>query len=241
MAVTVLVGLLGLTQPQVTQAQTEVSGVLLVGNSFIRGARKPLRRAFRDTGTKVLVKGAHSNGWALYHHARSKRTTKRLERFPWDWVVLQEQSDGIDADRFEDARALNSRIVAHGSRTMFFMTWRDRGEPVEEYDELRGVIGGVIGYVPIAYELGAPIAPVGWGIREAVVNGLPFDLWHDGHHLSRLMRYYSGWVLYSSITMESPIGLPAPRRFDPGAVAWAQQLAHTTVFDDPAQWFLPAP
>jgi hypothetical protein len=216
----------------------EPAYVLLVGNSFLRGIRRHLVRFYRDRGSFVRTKQNGPNGWTLARHAASGRTDKRIDQFDWDVIVLQEQSDGIDEERYPDSRVLDSKIQARGAETMFLMTWRNRGQPVEDYDSLHGQEGGSEGYVPIALELGAGIAPVGWAVRSAVAAGLPYDLWRDGHHLNKLGRYLAACVLYAALTRSSPVGLGAPAAFDPPEALYAQQLAEDTVLADLAEWNL---
>jgi hypothetical protein len=215
--------------------------VLFLGNSFQRGIKGPLGKMLRENAdTRTKIKSSSPTGWTLFHHNASSRTTKRLDQRPWDWVVLQEQSDGIDDERYPDARDLEEKLTNRGFNTMFFMTWRDRGDPLEDYDSLRGVIGGSEGYVPIADELGAPIAPVGWAVRNAAEDGTPYDLWsRDGHHLSKAGRYLAACVLYAVFTGETPVGNFSPNRFvSDGSAAYLQQMAHDTVFTAPEDWFL---
>jgi len=123
---------------------------------------------------------------------------------------------------------------------MFFMTWRDRTDPLSSYDSLRGVPGGSTGYVPIAVRLEVPIAPVGWVIREGIATDLPYDYWGpDGHHLNRLGSYLAACVLYAALTGESPVGGWAPGKLQrDGSAAVMQDLAATTVLAAPEDWLL---
>jgi len=215
--------------------------VLFVGNSFVRGVKRPLRDMFRAGGVSVRIKSRARNGWTLGRHAGASSTERMLYSRPWDVVFLQEQSAGIGVQRYPDARDLGEMIAASGARTAFFMTWRDRGISAASYDSLKGEPGGPFGYVPIAFELDAPVAPVGWAIRNAIVSGLPFDLWKDGHHLNTLGKYLAACVCYATIMQDSPVGLPAPGALSEFEAAYLQELAELTVLSDPDQWNLGAP
>lgn len=234
--------LLPASPPVVEQAGAAAPDyVLFFGNSFQRGIKGPLRKMLQvNAGTRTRITTSSPTGWTLAHHAASSKTPKRLDQRPWDWVVLQEQSDGIDDERYPDARTLDTEITNRGLKTMFFMTWRDRGDPLADFDSLRGVPAGSEGYIPIADELGAPVAPVGWAMRDSVAGGTPFDLWgRDGHHLSTAGRYLAACVLYATFTGESPVGNWSPGRLErDGSAAYLQQLASDTVLTTPEDWFL---
>ncbi|MFT4569564.1 MAG: hypothetical protein ACI91F_000432 [Candidatus Binatia bacterium] len=212
--------------------------VLLIGNSFLRGIRRPLVLMFRERGHRLKIKQNGPNAWTLAKHVASRRTQKRINKLAWDVIVLQELADRFDTERYADARILDQRIKENGAETMFFMTWRDRGEPLESFDSLRGEPGGSEGYVPIADELGARIAPVGWAVRDSLASGLPYDLWRDGHHLNGPGRYLAACVFFAALTGDSPVGNYGPRSIPPSQLAYIQQLAADTVLDDPSQWYV---
>jgi hypothetical protein len=121
------------------------------------------------------------------------------------------------------------------------MTWRDQEEEIEWYDYLMGEPGGVVGYIPIAFELDASIAPVGWAFREILLQETNPDLWaSDGHHASERGKYLACLVLYATIFGESPVGLWVPSSID-GTQAYADQLlVEQLVLGDPARWNIDA-
>ncbi len=216
--------------------------ILLVGNSFTKGIRKQLRSLARSAGRDVSVSGSTKNGYTLALHVASRATQRRLESRAWDYVILQEQSDGIDVERYPDARILAGAAAAIGAETLFFMTWADRDEPLERYDELRGVPGGEQGYVPIAFELDAGLAPIGWAFREVLLEDPAAELWRtDGHHASERGRYLASCVLYAAIYGQSPVGLWVSPKLDPAQALHDQQLATDLVLGDAASWNLAAP
>ena len=121
---------------------------------------------------------------------------------------------------------------------MFFMTWPDEDDPLGAYDDLRGFPGGSYGYVPIAEELGAPLAPVGWAFRQGVLDDPLAPLWKgDGHHGSTEGNYLAACVLYTMIYGTSASGLWHPGSISETRAAYLQQLAADTVFAEPEVWF----
>lgn len=216
--------------------------ILLIGNSFSKGLKSPLRYLARSAMRDLVVSLSTKNGYTLELHSTSHSTLKRLRMGGWHSVVLQEQSDGIDEERYPFARALDAEIEAVGARTVFFMTWPDEGKGLDEYDKLRGVPGGTEGYVPIAFELESPVAPVGWVFREALLEDPTADLWSDdGHHASDRGKYLAALTLYAVIFGESPVGLWPHPRLSPDVVLHDQQLVEDVVLGHPDDWNLAAP
>ncbi|MFN2427169.1 MAG: hypothetical protein ABR587_12065, partial [Candidatus Binatia bacterium] len=187
--------------------------ILIVGNSFTKGIKSDLRNLARSALRDVSVSVRGRAGATLNDHAVSRSTLRKLRIPGWHSVVLQDQSDGIDEERYPGARVLDAEIAAIGADTIFFMTWADQDDEIEVYDELRGVPGGTEGYVPIAMELDAVVAPIGWAFRELLLEGPDAELWRqDGHHAGDRGRYLAALVLYAVIYRESPVGLWATPR-----------------------------
>jgi hypothetical protein len=216
--------------------------ILLVGNSFSRGLKSPLRNLAASALRDVSVSSSARNGFSLELHSTSARSLRRLRSAEWHSVVLQEQSDGIGEERYPFARALDAEVETLGARTVFFMTWADEDDPLEEYDKLRGVPGGTEGYVPIAFELDAALAPVGWVFREVLADDPGAELWDlDGHHASDRGRYLAALTLYTALYNESPVGLWANPRLPLEQCLADQQLVERVVLDRPDDWNLDAP
>jgi hypothetical protein len=216
--------------------------ILLVGNSFSRGLKSPLRSLARSALRDVTVSVSARSGFTLELHSASRSSLRRLRGGEWHSVVLQEQSDGIDEERYPFARMLDGEIEALGARTVFFMTWADHEDPLEDFDKLRGVPGGSEGYVPIAFELDAALAPVGWVFRELLAVEPGADLWDsDGHHASERGRYLAAITIYAVVFDESPVGLWASPKLAPEQVLADQQLVESVVLGHPADWNLDAP
>lgn len=216
--------------------------ILIIGNSFTGGIRTNLRMMTRSALRDVYVKVKARRGSTLNDHATSRSTLRSLRSPPWNHVVLQDQSDGIFLERYPGARLLDGEAAAIGAQTVFFMTWGDRDDELDVYDALRGVPGGEEGYVPIAFELDAAVAPIGWAFRELLLEEPDAGLWStDGHHASDRGRYLASLVLYATIYRESPVGLWASSKLPPDQVLHDQLLVERVVLDNPSQWNIEVP
>jgi hypothetical protein len=216
--------------------------ILLVGNSFSQGVKNRLRSLTRSALRDASVSVSARDGWTLGVHSTARSTLRRIGSTEWHTVVLQEQSDGIDEERYPDARTIDAEVEAAGSRTVFFMTWADRDDELSEYERLRGVAGGTEGYLPIAIELDSPVAPVGWVFREVLLEEPDAELWSlDGHHASERGRYLAALTLYATIFAESPVGLWPHPALPLDQVLHDQLLVERVVLGDQSEWNIDVP
>ena len=72
---------------------------------------------------RCLREGARQQGATLNDHAVSRSTLRSLRSSEWNFVVLQDQSDGTNLDRYPGARVLDGEAALIGAETVFFMTW----------------------------------------------------------------------------------------------------------------------
>lgn len=216
--------------------------ILLIGNSFTLGLKPILLSIIRASGRDASIVARAVSGWTLGDHASSSSTIKRIRSRSWNQVVLQEQSAGIFHSRYDGARALDAEIAAVGANTVFFMTWRDREAPLVAYDSLRGEPGGEVGYVPIAFELGAAVAPAGWAFRESILDDPSVDLWgRDGHHASTRGRTIAALSIFAAIYGENPADLQPKGGGDQEAALRDRILVGNVALDAPDEWNIDAP
>ena len=163
--------------------------------------------------------------------------------------MIHGRGSGITDTNYPAIRTLNDEILAAAAsfgvdtQVVLAMTWRDRGVGSALYNSLHGDPGGTYGYIPIAFELDVPVAPIGWAVRDTLDDALTFDMWkgHKGRHLSKYGHYLAASVLYAVIQKETPIGAFFKPRFDPAIILYLQTLADSTVFGNPAEWNLVVP
>jgi hypothetical protein len=225
-------------QPRAHAATDWDREILLIGSSLSRGVRRPLQSIFQAAGENVRVRSMAPALADLTYHANSGRTDEVLASQDWDVVFLQENGAGISesAGGYQAVRELHEKISSTGATTLLFMTWRERHVLPEGslWTDLKGEPDpdGHVGYLPIAYELGVGVAPIGWAVRQAKMDEAPIDLWKGkkGRHLSIYGQYLAACVVYSALTGLSPRGVWASERLPANIADFLQIEAEKIVF-----------
>ena len=192
---------------------------LFIGNSYIYFNNVPhLLSVLADSSfearhleTKMIV----GPGFTLERHWADGGALSAIERERWDYVILQEQStlgdppeviNGIPKinapTKFHEyARRFDAAINKRGARTAFFLTWAREDSP-----ESQALLNE--GYLQIAKELRALVAPVGIAWRDALKLNASLPLYQADHaHPAVAGSYLAACVLYSMLYDGSPEGL----------------------------------
>jgi len=234
-------------QPSATEL---CSRILFLGNSYT--FENDLPAMFAELayagGFRIETGTAAQAGWTLSDHVNSSATLDMITSSKWDFVVLQEQSQipAIEPSRTDEmypaARLLVRKIKATGATPIFFLTWAHRdGWPevgLPDYQSMQFQID--IGYLGIARELNAPLAPVGYVWLLASGQNPQLDLWQvDGSHPTEQGTYLAACVFYALIFRQSPAGLPFLSHLPEETALFLQQIAADTVLNNPHEWNLP--
>ncbi len=232
------------------QSSGECLRILFIGNSFT--STNDLPRMFSDLagsgGHRVETGMTAEGGLSLTDHASSITDHDLITGSKWDYVVLQEQSDVPSTDQsrlgqmYPAARALNNAIQYDGAKTIFFMTWAHRdGSPANGFPDYQSMQFQVdSGYMTIAQELNAELAPVGYAWLLALGQNPDLSLWQDdGSHPSRQGTYLAACVFYAVIFRKSPEGLSHPSDLSADTAHFLQKVAGDTVLNSPQTWNLP--
>jgi hypothetical protein len=221
--------------------------VLFFGNSYT--SVNDLPTMFGDLawsgGHRVETGTQAPGGWTLADHARSHDTPSLLASKPWDFVVLQEQSEIPSIESFRQsqmypaARELVSMIRAVGAKPVFYVTWAHKtGSPqngMPGYLSMQSAID--TGYVTIAAELNATLAPVGFAWMTLYKQPFNMALWQDdGSHPTTAGTYMAASVFYATLFGESPVGLNYHADLSDSEAAKVQEVAATTVLGDRNRW-----
>jgi len=246
----ILIGsLCGCSTPP-TCATTACPRVLFIGNSYTYVNDLPgMFSALAAAGGHPIQTGMEaSGGWTLAQHLASTQTLDELHSSKWDYVVLQEQSQVPSDERdrtqimYPAARALVQDIRQSGAQPIFFLTWAHKdGWPEDnlpDYESMQLQINQ--GYMTIANEMIAPVAPVGYAWLTAWLQDPQQALWQaDGSHPSELGTYLAACVFYAVIFRQSPEANPYHAHLSSAAARSMQSLAAQTVLGNPSQWNLP--
>ena len=181
--------------------------VLLIGNSHSSRARLPeMLEAILEAGaanTAAEVK-ALSNWGFLADRLKDNTTQKSIDSSQWTHVVLQAQKYSTTGNYHYPTEAAEEwirRVRESGSKPILFPEWARREHP----DETLRIHCLHLGIASREY---APVAPVGLAWHIMRVTHPEISLFNpDGNHANRRGALLTAYVLYSSISGESPIGL----------------------------------
>lgn len=229
--------------------QDSCTRVLFVGNSytFVNDLPGMFARLARSGGHAVQTGMAAQGGWRLADHVNSPDTLDKIKSAKWDYIVLQEQSQipaseqARSAQMYPAARALVSRVQQSGARPIFFMTWAHRaGWPENGLNSCEDMQSQIdYGYLGIARELGAPLAPVGVAWSTIRLQNPELDLWQaDGSHPTTQGSYLAACVFYAVIFRQGPEGLTYRAGLTEAAAKVLQAAAASIVLGSPQQWNL---
>ena len=233
-----------------TRRTTPCPRVLFVGNSYtyVNDLPATFTALAKAGGHPIQTDMVAPGGWTLAQHLNSADTLSALQSSKWDFVILQEQSQipAIEPDRSSDmypaARALVQKIRQAGAQPVFFLTWAHRdGWPeynLPDYESMQLQINQ--GYMTIANQLIAPVAPVGYAWLTAWLQDPQLDLWQaDGSHPNEQGTYLAACVFYAVIFRQSPENNTYHAHLPAATARYLQSVAASTVLSNPSQWNLP--
>lgn len=179
--------------------------MLFIGNSYTFYNDLPdlLERIAREAGKGRTIEASMEvgSGYSLSTHWAASDALRRIRTRQWDYVVLQESSQGpIEAfARFEEyAGRFAAEIRAAGSTPLLFVTWA----PEFMADSQAAITAA---YRSVGRAVDARLAPVGpaWQAAHAAPPALQlFDA--DGTHPAPLGSYLAAAVFYATLFHESP-------------------------------------
>ena len=187
------------------QPKTDSVRVLFIGNSYTYGNDLPelLAQLMTEKGVMFGYESVTAGGATLQKHWEEGKAVKAIDRKPWDFVILQEQSTRPFSNRdafFKYARLLGAEIKKTKAKTLFYETWAAKATP-DEQPKLTEA------YDSIGHELGSLVAPVGEAWKLALADSMALH-GPDGRHPNLAGSYLAGCVLYRVITNKKTTGLP---------------------------------
>ncbi len=238
--------------------QAQQTSVLFIGNSYIGVNDLPntFRQVALSLGDTVTTSAQTPGGYTLNGHATTPATINAIESQPWDFVVMQEQSQ-LGALPFDvtdteiGALQLVAAIEENDECTypVFYMTWgRQNGDDLNcpdfpfmcTYDGMQ--LGLRDNYVALAEENNAYVAPVGVAWKQVRDTQPSINLYNpDGSHPSVEGTYLAACVFYCTLFQQSCMGASFISSLQPDIAATLQGIASSTVLDSTTTWNLDVP
>ena len=180
--------------------------ILMLGNSFTTANHMP-DMLDELTGAEIVQ---HTRGGARLAEQLNpktkmgKRTQEALQNEKWDFVILQEMSNGLitsKASFLENAEKLCEKIRENGAKPVFYATWAYQrgGKKLEtfemDYDEMYQKLRA--NYYKEAQKYGLDLIPCGDVIqtlrkeKEFNVREGGISLCRDGFHMNYLYGRYA--------------------------------------------------
>jgi PKD repeat protein len=227
--------------------------VLFIGNSYtyVNDLPTMLSSLTVSLGDKITFDSKSNGGFTFANQVNDPLTFTKLHSKPWDYVVIQGQSQEpsfptsqVNTETLPYAVRLADSVYSNKfcSQAMYFMTWgREVGDPqwdsinsfYKMNDRLRA------GYLRIADSAQASVSPVGSAWRYVRDNNPTIQLYSgDGSHPSVAGSYLSACTFYASLYRKSPVGATYDAGLDATTVGILQHAAAITVLDSLDTWHL---
>ncbi len=239
-------------------AQAQQTSVLFIGNSYtgVNDLPNTFRQVALSLGDTVTTSAQTPGGYTLNGHATTPATINAIESQPWDFVVMQEQSQ-LGALPFDitdtelGAVQLVAAIEENDECTypVFYMTWgRQNGDDLNcpdfpfmcTYDGMQ--LGLRNNYVALAEENDAYVAPVGVAWKRVRDTQPGINLYNpDQSHPSVEGTYLAACVFYCTLFQQSCTGASFISSLAPDIAATLQGIASSTVLDSTTTWNLDVP
>jgi hypothetical protein len=236
-------------------AAAQPTSVLFIGNSYTTANDLPdtFRQLALSLGDTVTVASSAPGGYTLFQHSTYAPTFNAITSQPWDFVVMQEQSQlgALPADVTTTelgALQLMADIEANFECTypVFYMTWgRENGDPQNcgafpfmcTYEGMQQALRN--NYVALANWNDAWTAPVGVAWRTVRETQALIDLYvEDGSHPTMEGTYLAACVFYCTLFQESCVDATFNSSLPEGTAAILRAIASATVLDEPETWNL---
>lgn len=243
-------------------AQPQLRRALFLGNSYTYVNDLPLLTTAlaHSAGDSLYIDsnapGGYTLGWQPIAHATNPVSLAKIREQPWDFVILQDQSQLPSIPKLRDSCMLpasvilqDSIVASHAcSQLLFFLTWGRRfggtqcftpnycSENFSDFDHMQDSLTRA--YKLVADSVGGWISPVGEAWR-LVIDGTGMTL-HDGDnsHPNLKGSYLSACVFYSSIFRKPSTGLSFTAGLQPDTALLLQRVADSVVFHWSSLWNL---
>lgn len=235
-------------------AQDSVS-VLFIGNSYtyVNDLPTVFSNLTVSLGDEATIDSKTNGGFTFQNHLTDPLTHTKIQSKPWDFVVLQGQSQEpsfptsqVNTATLPPAVQLADSVYdnRYCSQAMYFMTWgRQNGDPqwdsINTFNKMNLRLRNA--YVRFADSAQACVAPVGVAWKYVRDNHPTINLYSgDGSHPSPEGTYLAACTFYASVFRKSPVGAAYTFGLDPAIAGQLQNAAAISVLDSLQTWHLRA-
>jgi hypothetical protein len=237
---------------QLSWTQDSIS-VLFIGNSYLSVNNLPqmVQDLTESMGDHMLMDSKMNGGFTFQSHTTDAVTYDKIHSNPWDFVVLQGQSqepsfpyDQVNQQTLPFAEKLADSVYASNacSQVNYYMTWgRQVGDPqwdsINTFDKMNERLRNA--YLRIADSTNASVSPVGVAWKYVRDFYPAINLYAgDGSHPSLEGSYLAACTFYSSLFQKSCVGASYTAGLNPQTCAILQLVASNSVLDSIPTWKL---
>ena len=227
--------------------------VLFIGNSYtyVNDLPYTLKQIAAGKGDVLTIDAKTNGGFTFENHANDNLTYQKINSQPWDYVVLQAQSQEpsfpfaqVNASTLPAAQRLADSIYANRycSQPLYFMTWgREFGDPqwdsINTFHKMNWRLHDA--YLRINDSTQGSVSPVGSAWAYVRDQHPSINLYAgDGSHPSEEGTYLAACVFYASLFHKSPLNTMFMGNLDMNTANILQQAASLTVLDSMEHWSL---
>ena len=245
--ITLVISLAGNTQDSLS--------VLFIGNSYTYVNDLPTMlenlALSLDQGDIVFHNSQTIGGATFQSHAGNSITYDKINSQPWDFVVLQAQSQEpsfpesqVNTETLPYAIQLADSVYENKFCTdvMMFMTWgRENGDPqwapISTFSGMNDRLRSA--YMRIADSVQGSISSVGSAWAYVRATNPTINLYSaDGSHPSVAGTYLAACTFYASLFRKSPVGATFIATLDQSTATILQNAAAISVLDSLEHWNL---
>lgn len=236
-------------------AEAQTTRILFLGNSYTGVNTLPtlVEQVAESLGDTVEVASNMPGGHTFEQHSTNPTSLALIDAQPWDFVVLQEQSQRpsfplaqVEVEVFPFATQLVNAIRANDSCTtpVFYMTWgRQDGDqqncanwpPVCTYAGMQALLRER--YLQMATDNVAECAAAGAAWSHVRDQHPGINLYAaDGSHPSMAGSYLVACTMYATFFRRSPVGAYHPAVLHPDTAGLLQLAVEAVVLDSLDTW-----
>jgi len=230
--------------------------VLFIGNSYTYANNMPqmVSEIALSFGDSLNFESSTPGGATFNVHSTNTNTLNKISQKPWDYIVLQAQSQEpsfsptqVANDVFPYAQILIDSIESNSTCTepIFFMTWgRKYGDqqncqfypPICTYLGMQQRLRE--SYLDMTFNHNATCSPVGICWKESIAQDSTLNLFSpDNSHPSIYGSYLAACSFYSTIFKKPSLGSDyIPNGIDTSTAIFLQTIASNTVLDSLSVW-----